>query len=68
MIDQVICKLCGRSVERQRVAQVYCSKQCRQNDFHQRKRSVERELTSTMLPEKRRTGLERALAALTVRP
>ena len=50
----------------QALAQHYCSKQCRQNSFHQRKRSVEWGLPATTIPEKRRTDLERAPTTLTV--
>ena len=63
----IACKRCGNAFQPKRLAQHYCSKQCRQNSFHQRKRSVEWGLPATTIPEKRRTDLERAPTTLTVR-
>jgi hypothetical protein len=63
----IACKRCGNAFQPKRLAQHYCSKRCRQNSFHQRKRSVERGLPATTIPEKGRTDLERAPTTLTVR-
>src|SRR6478672_9936030 len=62
----IACKRCGNAFQPKRLAQHYCSKQCHQNSFHQRKRSVEWGLPATTIPEKRRTDLERAPTTLTV--